>query len=178
MKKSRILSAFLALVMLLGMFTTGVSAAWADKVDEDENPIIDYMTQVYNNPDKKLAEMIMVKEENGYQMWFEEFTGEIAVVDTASGQTFFSNPIDVAATASTSVAVKEKLLSQVIINYLDNDVSKEMNSYKEAALRGQITLKNIKGGMRVEYTLGEQQTTRLVPRLIEVSRFRTLVLEY
>ena len=178
MKKSRILSAFLALVMLLGMFTTGVSAAWADKVDEDENPIIDYMTQVYNNPDKKLAEMIMVKEENGYQMWFEEFTGEIAVVDTASGQTFFSNPIDLAANKSTSEAVKQKLLSQVIINYLDNDVSKEMNSYKEAALRGQITLKNIKGGMRVEYTLGEQQTTRLVPRLIEVSRFRTLVLEY
>ncbi|MBQ2271302.1 MAG: hypothetical protein II335_05875, partial [Firmicutes bacterium] len=178
MKKSRILSAFLALVMLLGMFTTGVSAAWADKVDEDENPIIDYMTQVYNNPDKKLAEMIMVKEENGYQMWFEEFTGEVAVVDTASGQTFFSNPIDLAANKSTSEAVKQKLLSQVIINYLDNDVSKEMNSYKEAALRGQITLKNIKGGMRVEYTLGEQQTTRLVPRLIEVSRFRSLVLEY
>ncbi|MBO5665832.1 MAG: hypothetical protein J6S45_00120 [Firmicutes bacterium] len=178
MKKSRILSAFLALVMLLGIFTTGVNAAWEDKVDEDENPIIDYMTQVYGNPDKKLAEMIMVKEEGGYQFWFEEFTGEVAVVDTASGQTFFTNPIDVAANASTSVAVKEKLLSQVIINYLDNDVSKEMNSYKEAALRGQITLKNIKSGMRVEYTLGEQQTTRLVPRLIEVSRFRTLVLEY
>jgi len=178
MKKSRILSAFLALVMLLGIFTTGVNAAWADKVDEDENPIIDYMTQVYGNPDKKLAEMIMVKEEGGYQFWFEEFTGEVAVVDTASGQTFFTNPIDVAATASTSEAVKQKLLSQVIINYLDNDVSKEMNSYKEAALRGQITLKNIKSGMRVEYTLGEQQTTRLVPRLIEVSRFRTLVLEY
>ena len=178
MKKNRILSAFLALVMLLGIFTTGVSAAWEDKVDEDEKPIIDYMTQVYANPDKKLAEMIMVKEEGGYQFWFEEFTGEVAVVDTASGQTFFTNPIDVAATASTSVAVKQKLLSQVIINYLDNDVSKEMNSYKEAALRGQITLKNIKSGMRVEYTLGEQQTTRLVPRLIEVSRFRTLVLEY
>ena len=178
MKKSRILSAFLALVMLLGIFTTGVNAAWEDKVDEDENPIIDYMTQVYGNPDKKLAEMIMVKEEGSYQFWFEEFTGEVAVVDTASGQTFFTNPIDVAANASTSVAVKQKLLSQVIINYLDNDVSKEMNSYKEAALRGQITLKNIKSGMRVEYTLGEQQTTRLVPRLIEVSRFRTLVLEY
>ena len=178
MKKSRILSAFLALVMLLGIFTTGVNAAWSDKVDEDENPIIDYMTQVYGNPDKKLAEMIMVKEEGGYQFWFEEFTGEVAVVDTASGQTFFTNPIDVAANASTSEAVKQKLLSQVIINYLDNDVSKEMNSYKEAALRDQITLKNIKSGMRVEYTLGEQQTTRLVPRLIEVSRFRTLVLEY
>ncbi len=178
MKKSRILSAFLALVMLLGILPAGVSAAWADKVDEDENPIIDYMTQVYTNPDKKLAEMIMVKEENGYQLWFEEFTGEVAVVDTASGQVFFSNPIDVAANSSTSVAVKQELLSQVIIKYLDNDVQKDMNSYEEAALRGQITLKNIKGGMRVEYTLGEQQTTRLVPRLIEVSRFRTLILEY
>lgn len=178
MKKSRILSAFLALVMLLGMCTTGVSAAWADKVDEDENPIIDYMTQVYTNPDKKLADMILVKEENGYQMWFEEFTGEVAIVDLASGQTYFSNPIDVAATSSTSEAIKQDLMSQIIINYKDNDVSKDMNSYEEAALRGQITLKNIKGGIRVEYTMGEQQTTRLVPRLIEVSRFESLILDY
>ncbi len=178
MKKSRILSAFLALVMLLGMCTTGVSAAWADKVDEDENPIIDYMSKVYVNPDKKLADMIMVKEENGYQIWFEEFTGEVAIVDLASGQTYFSNPIDVAATSSTSEAIKQELMSQIIIDYLDNDVSKDMDSYTEAALRGQITLKNIKGGIRVEYTLGEQQTTRLVPRLIEVSRFQSLILDY
>ena len=108
-------------------------------------------------------------------MWFEEFTGEVAIVDTASGQVHFSNPIDISQT-SASPAVKEELLSQVIINYKDNDVSKKMFSYTEAALRGQITRKNIKGGMRVEYTLGEQQTIRLVPRMIKVERFENLIL--
>ena len=166
----RFLSAFLTLVMLAGAMTVPTAAAWEDKVDEDGNPLIDYKTEVYANPEQKLADMILVKEEKGYQMWFEEFTGEVAIVDTASGQVHFSNPIDISQT-SASPAVKEELLSQVIINYKDNDVSKKMFSYTEAALRGQITRKNIKGGMRVEYTLGEQQTIRLVPRMIKVERF-------
>ena len=51
-----------------------------------------------------------------------------------------------------------------------------MNSYAEAALRGQITKKNIKGGIRCEYILGEEQTTRLVPRMIKVERFEDLIL--
>lgn len=171
----RFLSAFLTLVMLAGAMTVPTAAAWEDKVDEDGNPLIDYKTEVYANPEQKLADMILVKEEKGYQMWFEEFTGEVAIVDTASGQVHFSNPIDISQT-SASPAVKEELLSQVIINYKDNDVSKKMFSYTEAALRGQITRKNIKGGMRVEYTLGEQQTIRLVPRMIKVERFESLIL--
>ncbi len=171
----RFLSAFLTLVMLAGAMTVPTAAAWEDKVDEDGNPLIDYLTESYANPEQKLADMILVKEEKGYQLWFEEFTGEVAVVDTKSGQVHFSNPIDISQTTA-SAAVKKELLSQVIINYKDNDVSKKMDSYTEAALRGQITRKNIKGGMRVEYTLGEQQTIRLVPRMIRVERFEDLIL--
>lgn len=107
--------------------TVPTAAAWEDKVDEDGNPLIDYKTEVYANPEQKLADMTLVKEEKGYQMWFEEFTGEVAIVDTASGQVHFSNPIDISQT-SASPAVKEELLSQVIINYKDNDVSKKMFS--------------------------------------------------
>jgi len=176
MKKIRILSAFLTLVMLFGTLATGTSAAWADKVDAEGNPIIDYLSKTYTNPEEKLADMVMVKEGYGYQLWYEEFTGEVALLDLASGQVLFTNPIDVALKPSTAKNVKSKLLSQIIINYTQNNVAKEMVSYTDAALRGQITLKNIKGGIRVEYTVGEPQTTRLVPRLIEKSRFEELIL--
>lgn len=171
----RFLSAFLTLVMLLGAMTVSAGAAWEDKVDEDGNPLINYMTETYANPEQKLADMVLVKEEKGFQLWFEEFTGEVAVVDTRSGQVHFTNPIDISSSGA-SEAVKQELFSQVIINYKDNDVSKKMVSYTDAALRGQITLKNIKSGIRIEYTIGEQQTIRLVPRMIEVSRFESLIL--
>lgn len=177
MNMKRLLSAFLTLVMLLGSMVVSVDAAYADKVNEDGDPLINYLQQAYATPEEKLADMILAKEQYGYQLWYEEFTGEIAVVDTATGQTYFSNPYDIASGYQTiSDPIKQELLSQLMITFLENDVTKEMNSYKEAALRNQITKKNIKNGIRVEYILGEEQTTRLVPRLIKVERFEELIL--
>jgi len=156
-----------------------VSAAWEDKVNDDGEPLIDYVKTAYETAEAKMADMIMVKEQNGCQIWYEEFTGEIAFVNTKTGQVLFSNPWDVAASYnSSSDATRQKLLSQILIKYEDNGVEKEMNSYKDAALRGQIILKNIKNGIRVEYTIGEEQTIRLVPRMIEKSRFEDLILSY
>ena len=167
----------MTLVMLLGSMVVSVDAAYADKVNEDGDPLINYLQQAYATPEEKLADMILAKEQYGYQLWYEEFTGEIAVVDTATGQTYFSNPYDIASGYQTiSDPIKQELLSQLMITFLENDVTKEMNSYKEAALRNQITKKNIKNGIRVEYILGEEQTTRLVPRLIKVERFEELIL--
>ena len=64
----RFLSAFLTLVMLAGAMTVPTAAAWEDKVDEDGNPLIDYKTEVDANPEQKLADMTLAKEEKGDQM--------------------------------------------------------------------------------------------------------------
>ena len=177
MKVKRIVSAFLTTVMFLGSLVVPAQAAYADKVDEDGVPLIDYLNTNYETAEDKLADMIMVKEQNGYQLWYEEFTGEICLVDLSTGQKLFSNPFDIASGYQTiSDAVKQQLLSQIIITYLENDVQKTMNSYYEAALRNQITKKNIKNGIRVEYIMGEEQTIRLVPRMIKRERFEELIL--
>lgn len=177
MNMKRIVSGFLTLAMLLGSLVVSADAAWADKVNEQGNPIIDYLNNNYETPEAKLADMIFCKEEQGIQIYFEEFTGEVAFVDTVTGQIHFTNPIDIASGYQTiSDPIKQELLSQLEISYLENGVEKTMNSYTEAALRGQITLKNIKKGIRVEYILGEEQTTRLVPRMIKSERFEELIL--
>ena len=177
MKVKRIVSAFLCAIMLLSSLVVSVDAAYADKVDEDGKPIIDYLNTSYDNQNAKLKEMILVREQNGMQLYYEEFTGEIAVVDMATGIATFSNPIDFASGyQSVSDAIKQQLLSQLIITFLENDVQKTFNSYTEAALRNQITMKKIKNGIRVEYILGEEQTIRLVPRMIRVDRFEELIL--
>ena len=181
MNMKRITSAVLSLVLALGAIVPAaiqpVSAAWSDKVDKDGNPIINYMKKDYASPEAKLADMIMVREQNGHQIWFEEFTGEVAYKDLTTGQILFSNPWDIAATYNKATDnTKAQLLSQLIITFTDNGAQKTMYSYTEAALRGQIAYKNIKNGIRVEYMMGEEKTTRLVPRWIEKSRFEEMIL--
>ena len=133
----RIISGFLTLVMLLGSLVVSADAAWADKVNEQGDPIIDYLTKDYATPEDKLADMLFCKEEKGIQIYYEEFTGEVAFVDTVTGQVHFTNPIDIASGfQSISDPIKQQLLSQLSITFLENDVEKTFHSYKEAALRG------------------------------------------
>ncbi len=177
MKTKRLISAVLTLATLLTSLVVSADAAWADKVDDKGDPIINYLTQDYATPEEKLADMVLCKEAYGYQLYYEEFTGEFALVKTSTGEVLFSNPYDINSGYQTiSDPTKKQLLSQLTISYLENDVQKSMDSYTEAALRGQITKKNIKGGIRCEYILGEEQTTRLVPRMIKVERFEELIL--
>ena len=63
MRSKKILSVFLALVFVMGVIVpaavTPVGAAWADKVDEDGNPIINYFTKSYGSDADKLSDMTL-----------------------------------------------------------------------------------------------------------------------
>ena len=200
----KIATGFLAAVMIAGTVSTSVSAVktsgtgasgtsgsaseinysemtfdeiYATKIDEDYEPVINYLTKQYLYPEDKLTDMIMVYEKYGYQLWYEYYTGEVALKNTATGQILFSNPYDINGSESkASAQVKQELLSQISLTYLKNGASTTMYSYVEAAKKSQIRLKNIKNGIRVEYTLGDEATIRLVPRLIEKTRFETLIM--
>ena len=50
-----------------------------------------------------------------------------------------------------------------------------MNSFTDAAASRQITVKNIRGGVRVEYTIGREEVTYLVPRLIKAEKLIELL---
>ena len=180
MNFKRIISALLTLVMVIGVISfpgaVETKAAYEDKVDEEGNPIINYTSQPYETANAKLADMTLMKEQDGYQLYVEEFTGEIAFVDVSSGEALFSNPYDIANGYNwASTSTRQKLLSQIFVDYEENGVTKTMYSYVEAALRGQIITKNIKNGVRVEYTVGELATQRLVPRIISKDRFESMI---
>ncbi len=69
---------------------------------------------------------------------------------------------------------KEKLLSQIIIKYSENDKDSQMSSFANAASNQQIVVKNIRGGVRVEYTIGREEVVYLVPRLIKKEKLEVL----
>ena len=129
----------------------------------------------FKTPEEKIATMDLRLQKDGYQIYVDEYSGEVACKDMTSGEVLFTNPYNIAATKGTA-DIKSRLMSQIHIQYLDNGVTKNFYSFTEASERGQIKVKNIKGGVRVEYTIGREEAKMLVPELIEATRYETLIL--
>ena len=140
-----------------------------------------YLNTGYETREEKLADMEMVFEQGNIRLWYEDFTGEVAIEQIDTGDFLFTNPYDVSAKNSKLTnEIKKRLLSQIKLTYLDKENSEKENvmySFTEAAARGQIHLKYIKNGIRVEYVLGEDAIQRLVPRRISVERFQKFILD-
>ena len=112
-------------------------------------------------------------EKDGYRFYVDNYSGEIAVVNIQTGETLFSNPYDAGSTTSVDT-IKAQLLSQIVVKYTDisnNNAENTFYSYTEAAQREQIDIKNIKNGIRVEYSIGREQAKMLVPMMIEKESF-------
>lgn len=170
-----LVSALLLVATLLSSlaFATAVSAAAADS----EETFPDYTTTVYATEEDKLETMEKKLDMNGYELYIQPQTAEVAVRDKASGQLLFTNPYDVAASKGTE-ATKNKLLSQILVSYMDNGTAKEYSSYADAAKLGQIIIKDIKNGVRVEYTIGRANANYLVPRMISKDRLESQILSH
>ncbi len=177
-KLNRMISLLLTVCFVLGSLTTlgalSVSAADTAGTDKEEIDLsaINYTTEIYYTAEDKLATMALAFEKGDYQLWVNSFTGEVATVNTKTGEMLFSNPYDVGISKAVT-SLKNELLSQIVIGYTSNESTmiNTFNSYTDAAQNNQIKVKNIKNGIRVEYTIGREETNYLVPRLIPADRF-------
>ena len=231
MKIIKIISAFLAVLMMLGAFTTVIAAEEVDvETDENEategetskkpteytyatensnslmseNPDFEsenptaknkdqylYQTGQYqmangtlatvSTPEEKLALMDYRYGNDDYGLYVDGYSGEVALVRWATGETLFTNPYNIghsSASISTTSTVHEELLSQLIISFkeLATSSDKVYMSYVEAAQRNQITVKNIKGGIRLEYSIGHEATKTLAPERIAVDTMEKKIL--
>lgn len=173
---NRILSTLLAVVMMLGALT-GISFVSVSAAANGDSTIENtYTTTVFNKPEDKLATMTMKMESNGYQLFVDEVSGEVAVLKIDTNEILFSNPYDVASAGGT-VATKKEILSQIMVQYMDNGARQYLYSFEEAALRKQIKVMNIKNGIRVEYTIGRSETRKLLPRWISDTSFQKFINE-
>lgn len=178
----RILSAFLTVLFLLSSFcalTVTVDAAATTDPDEEE-PLdlssIDYLNEVYRNPQEKLDTMTLFASKYNFDLYFNDYTGEAALVDKTTGEIMLTNPYDVASSVG-AVTKKSEILSQIVIRFTDNTGSvQNFDSYTQAAKRKQISVEKIKGGVRVEYILGDENSRKLVPRMISKNSFENLIL--
>ncbi|MBR3996255.1 MAG: hypothetical protein IKI97_13390 [Clostridia bacterium] len=176
MKIKKLFALLLSGILLANsMLFTSNAATKAEEEEEIEYGLVNYTAIEYNSPEEKLATMTLYDEKGDYQLWALEETGEIALVtkgkDGNPDQILFSNPYNVAS-MDKDVKLKERLLSQIILKYSDG----EMNSYEQVAKNRQIKLEYIRGGIRVNYTMGREQARILVPEMIEKERFEENIL--
>ncbi len=196
MKYTKIASLILSVLMLAAVLCVCVAA------DDDFTLSKDYTVStgdrgvLYNSPEEKLATMGVKDEASGemkpnfendeYEIWAHAETGEVGIRVKATGQIILTNPYDVSQSTANE-AVKQRLLSQIVIQYKDSSGAiVEFNSYKDAALNGkvvrnqnigQIKVKNTRTGIRVEYTLGKEQAKYVVPKQIEKESFERNLIE-
>lgn len=188
MKFNRLLAFVLSLVMMVTMLVPAFSlAAFAadDKAEEKEEETeetYDYLGEPFESAQDKLDTMSLYYENGEYAIYGLEETGEVGILDKSSGQIMLTNPYDAAASKSSD-AVKEQLLSQIILSYSDSTGAVvSLNSFADAAFASdetkQIHMTQTRTGLRVEYTIGREAVKYVVPRQIEKTAFEEQILSY
>ena len=191
MKITKLASYILSFLMLALLIAVTAMAA-----DEEFVLSKDYLTEVYNNEEEKLATMGVEDAETGerkpnfendeYEIWAQPETGEVGFRVKETGQILLTNPYDVGKSTAND-EVKKRLLSQIVLQYKDSSGALvNFCSYADAALNGQVVkgqnigqikIKNTRTGIRVEYTLGKEAAKYVVPRQIEKSSFEKNLIE-
>ncbi len=191
-KFNKIISMLLAVFMIMSAFTslTAIGALAADDssssssgdsgssggaASSEEDP---YLTAIYASPEDKLKTMTLMVEKDGFQLYVDDYSGEVACVNTITGEKLFTNPYDLGISTGNSTT-KEEIISQIVLNFslvTRPGETQTFTSYKEAVKRNQINVEKIKDGVRVEYTLGREQSKSLVPKLITKERFDEIFL--
>ena len=163
-----VLSVFSASATEEGTGTGTGTGSTTDKKEEVEETI-DYTTQVYTTPEEKLATMLDRNGKPGpwltkgnYELYVDEFSGEVAYKNTVTGEILFTNPYDIGTSTLGSTNTKNELLSQIIIQYTDNNQSPTFVSYEMAALKDKMTSIDYKDTAKIRRYLSERG--KILPR--------------
>ena len=190
MKTKRIISLLLAALMLVGTFTL-IAAA------EDDAPkyvfktspttkAYEYIksTNGIKTAEAKLAKMDLRLQQNGYRLYVDEYTGEVAVQNIESGEVLFTNPYDVGS-VNTTEPEKAKMMSQLAITFLDPSTGSPATYYSanknlmgnktdNSAMGNDLNVSYIKDGIRIEYSIGTEEARMLLPVWLKVESFENL----
>ncbi len=161
-----------------------ISYLTGEMLDADGNPI---SNQIVDTKEEKLATMDLRLEQYGYRLYVDEYSGEVAVECIATGDVMFTNPYDASSNPGLTNDEKAIFLSQILVSYEDTSNNNQPGSYTsyQHAVKGgdlknttasQISVKYIKNGIRVDYSIGRIDTRYLVPERISKDKFENMIL--
>lgn len=189
----RTLSGFLAIMTVVSLLAAlSMLPVMAASVTEESTVVFDssyyqnyYTNSSYSGRDTKflteearLSKMKLQYSKGDFELYADEITGEVALKDKSTGNVLFTTPYSVAEDDRITATLKKEMLSQVIINYsTTSGTSGTYYSFTHSALLDQINIRKLNGGVRVEYSIGEEESRILVPMAITETRFKTMILD-
>ena len=188
----KILSFVLALATVISCFalTTVSSSAAVGTVDDYMDVLVDAYSHAYGSAHAYVEDQVskgymqLMARAHGYELYCNKYTGEMAYVNVATGQTLTSNPYNFTGLQPslspdpTKNDTYTNLLSQIEVSFVDNESKVQtFTSFVEAAARNQIVVKYMKNGFRVEYTMGRLNTTYLLPGVVLEEDFVTNIFD-
>lgn len=176
MKFTKLIIYILSLCMIMSLVAT-ISAFAAQSEDKET---YDYLGKPFTSAKAKLNTMKLYFENDEYALYGLEETGEVGILVKETQQILLTNPYDAASSVSSN-AVKQQLLSQILLTYSDSAGSVvSMNSFADAAFASeetkQINMSATRTGIRTEYTIGRENVKYIVPRQIEKTAFEEEIL--
>ena len=188
--RTRIIALMLLVAMAMSaspfVLSFSVIANEATEADDNDNDETDgaiieadqlHFTR-FHYPEQKLRTMEHIQTYNQFELWVHRVTGEVAVRDTYTEQILFSNPYDVALQEGLTPDFRAQLFSQIVVNF--NEVrtgnTREFRSFTEAAMRDQISVTEIRNGVRVDYIIGQPDQRRVLPFSMRASTWHERVL--
>ncbi len=179
MKRMKLSRFLICLALVCSMVLPFGATVFADEIAggviKYEGEEIDFLNEIYYYPADKLATMEKLYTNDKYELYTQLKSGEVAIRDLATGQILWTNPYDVAISGAAE-SQREDLLSQIILTYKDKTGTYSMNSFHDAVRYDQVEVSRIRGGVRVQYTIGETVKRKLAPRQITESRFENMII--
>jgi len=175
-----VISLITAAILMLAVFNplnAPVAVSEGEPSDQgNASPNRDNISYQNANPDAGLA---AAAENDRLVLHFDNTTGGIAILDKASGEMFYTNPVDAGLDPKADNTIKQQLMSQVelVYNIRGKEGDIQMNSYSQAMLLNQVRWGKIENGLSVEMILGRSEQRLLLPTQIRKSSFETDILE-
>lgn len=124
--------------------------------------------------------MELVAENDHLALYINRSTTEIAVLDKASGDLWFSNPPNREKEETIARGTEKQRLSALLsLKFYDSSQRlKTLDSFNHSVQYGQFEVSSIPNGVRIRYTLGRKWNDgAALPLMISEERFRERILD-
>lgn len=134
------------------------------------------VTELKFASDKEMLKAMQLACENEkFELYYSQDNMSIALKDKQSGKIMLSNPFAAAKDQNYSGNVANRLNSQIIVTYLQEEKSLvEMYSSVDCADLGQYKIKTYDNGLCFELSIGEEKESNIVPKVIPKNRYEEL----
>lgn len=122
----------------------------------DYGPATEFAPLAAETKPDGMPNAVKAAESDTLVLYVDEVTCNVAVTDKRNQTTWYAAPADVASDPIANPMEKNLMQSPLVLQYFTaTRLKSTMLSYDKAVLNGQVVLKSIPNGVRVEYTIGD-----------------------